>query len=258
MRPIAELRIDYLPSVAVAAARLRLLLGLLGKGSLFADLIAGAPTLTAAANQGLESLADQVRRDDQLRAALETGGLERLDDYPEFAAAFREYLDNFGARETTGLVVATSPSWGESPEMVLNLIMGMAAPTTAGAGPARPERGDEAIARLSTHWVMHYRGPSKAGPPLGGHGAYRCRVPGRHARRGRLGIADLPTGAVGGRPAALHGWRSWTRPRMFITYGWKSSKQLPTPAALTLVSETGCGMSCDAGRPGAKSWLAYR
>ncbi len=161
MRPIAELRIDYLPSVAVAAARLRLLLGLLGKGSLFADLIAGAPTLTAAANQGLESLADQVRRDDQLRAALETGGLERLDDYPEFAAAFREYLDNFGARETTGLVVATSPSWGESPEMVLNLIMGMAAPTTAGAGPARPERGDEAIARLSTHWVMHYRGPRK-------------------------------------------------------------------------------------------------
>ena len=161
MRPIAKLRIDYLPSVAVAAGRLRLLLGLLGNGSLFDDLIAGAPTLTAAANEGLELLADRVRGDDQLRAALGAGGLERFDDYPEFAAAFREYLDTFGARETTGLVVATAPTWGESPEMVLNLIMGMAAPTTAGAGPARPERGDEAMTRLSTHWVMHYRGPMK-------------------------------------------------------------------------------------------------
>jgi phosphohistidine swiveling domain-containing protein len=161
MRPIAELRIDYLPSAAVGLARLQLLLRLLGRRSLFADLIVGAPTLTAAANQGLESLADRVRRDDQLKVALETGGLERLGNYPEFAAAFREYLDNFGARETTGLVVATAPTWGESPEMVLNLIMGMAAPGAAGAGPAVPERVDEAMARLSTHWVMHYRGPAK-------------------------------------------------------------------------------------------------
>jgi pyruvate,water dikinase len=161
MRPIAELRIDYLPSAAVGLARLQLLLRLLGRRSLFADLIVGAPTLTAAANRGLESLADRVRRDDQLRVALETGGLERLDDHPEFAAAFREYLDNFGARETTGLVVATAPTWGESPEMVLNLIMGMAAPAAVGAGPAVPERVDEAMARLSTHWVMRYRGPAR-------------------------------------------------------------------------------------------------
>jgi pyruvate,water dikinase len=161
MRPIAELRIDYLPSAAVGLARLQLLLRLLGRRSLFADLIVGAPTLTAAANRGLESLADRVRRDDQLRVALETGGLERLDDHPEFAAAFREYLDNFGARETTGLVVATAPTWGESPEMVLNLIMGMAAPAAVGAGPAVPQRVDEAMARLSTHWVMRYRGPAR-------------------------------------------------------------------------------------------------
>ena len=161
MRPIAELRIDYLPSAAVGLARLQLLLRLLGRRSLFADLIVGAPTLTAAANRGLESLADRVRRDDQLRVALETGGLERLDDYPEFAAAFREYLDNFGARETTGLVVATAPTWGESPEMVLNLIMGMAAPVAAGAGPVVPERVDEAMAGLSTHWLMRYRGPAR-------------------------------------------------------------------------------------------------
>lgn len=161
MRPIAELRIDYLPSAAVGLARLQLLLRLVGRRSLFADLIVGAPTLTAAANRGLESLADRVRRDDQLKVALETGGLERLDDHPEFAAAFREYLDNFGARETTGLVVATAPTWGESPEMVLNLIMGMAAPAAVGAGPAVPERVDEAMARLSTHWVMRYRGPAR-------------------------------------------------------------------------------------------------
>ena len=156
MRPIAELRIDYLPSAAVALARLQMLLRLLGRRSLFADLIVGAPTLTAAANRGLESLADRVRGDDQLRAALETGGLERLDAYPEFAAAFREYLDNFGARETTGLVVATAPTWGESPEMVVDLIAGLAA-----GQPARSDGGDEAMAGLSTHWVMRYRGPAK-------------------------------------------------------------------------------------------------
>jgi rifampicin phosphotransferase len=156
MRPITELRIDYLPSAAVALARLQMLLRLLGRRSLFADLIVGAPTLTAAANRGLESLADRVRGDDQLRAALETGGLERLDAYPEFAAAFREYLDNFGARETTGLVVATAPTWGESPEMVVDLIAGLAA-----GQPARSDGGDEAMAGLSTHWVMRYSGPAK-------------------------------------------------------------------------------------------------
>ncbi|HEY6683038.1 MAG TPA: PEP/pyruvate-binding domain-containing protein [Propionibacteriaceae bacterium] len=156
MRPITELRIDYLPSAAVALARLQMVLRLLGRRSLFAELIVGAPTLTAAANRGLESLADRVRGDDQIRAALETGGLERLDDYPEFAAAFREYLDNFGARETTGLVVATAPTWGESPEMVVDLIAGLAA-----GQPARSDGGDEAMAGLSTHWVMRYRGPAK-------------------------------------------------------------------------------------------------
>lgn len=156
MRPITELRIDYLPSAAIALARLQTLLRLLGRRSLFADLIVGAPTLTAAANRGLESLADRVRGDDQLRAALETGGLERLDDYPEFAAAFREYLDKFGARETTGLVVATAPTWSESPEMVLDLITGLAA-----GQPVPSDRGDEAMAGLSTHWVMRYRVPAK-------------------------------------------------------------------------------------------------
>jgi rifampicin phosphotransferase len=156
MHPIAELRIDYLPSAAVALARLRMLLSLLGKSSLFAELITGAPTLTAAANQGLESLADWVRGDHQLRAALETGGLKRFDDHREFAAAFQEYLDTFGARETTGLVVATAPSWGESPEMVLNLIMGLAA-----GQPAATNRGDAAMAKLSSHWLMRYPGPAK-------------------------------------------------------------------------------------------------
>jgi rifampicin phosphotransferase len=156
MRPIAELRIDYLPSVAVALARLRMVLRLLGKSSLFGELITGAPTLTTAANQGLESLADWVRGNDQLRAALHTGGLKRLDDHPEFAAAFQKYLDTFGARETTGLVVATAPSWGESPEMVLDLIMGLAA-----GQPAATDRGDAALDKLSRHRVMRYSGPAK-------------------------------------------------------------------------------------------------
>lgn len=156
MHPITELRIDYLPSVAIALARLRALLSLLGKGSLFADLIAGAPTLTAAANRGLESLGDRVRDDDGLRTALETGGLKRLDDYPAFAAAFREYVNTFGARETAGLVVATAPTWGESPEMVLDLITGLAS-----GKPARTDRGDAAMAKLSGHWLMRYRGAAK-------------------------------------------------------------------------------------------------
>jgi phosphohistidine swiveling domain-containing protein len=156
MRPIAELRIDYLPSVAVALARLRMLLTLLGKSALFGELITGAPTLTTAANQGLESLADWVRGDDQLRAALHTGGLKRLGDHPEFAAVFQKYLDTFGARETTGLVVATAPSWGESPEMVLDLIMGLAAGQRAAT-----DRGDTAMDKLSRHRVMRYSGPAK-------------------------------------------------------------------------------------------------
>jgi rifampicin phosphotransferase len=39
--------------------------------------------------------------------------------------------------------------------------MGMAAPVAAGAGPVVPERVDEAMAGLSTHWLMRYRGPAR-------------------------------------------------------------------------------------------------
>jgi pyruvate,water dikinase len=39
---------------------------------------------------------------------------------------------------------------------VLDLITGLAV-----GQPARSDRGDEAMARLNTHWVMRYRGPAK-------------------------------------------------------------------------------------------------
>src|SRR5690606_23138782 len=84
--PITDLRGDYLPRAALAVARLWLVLTLLGRTRLFADLALGARTRTTDANRALEDLAARVRDNPPLRAAVDDLDLDAVRRFPDFAA----------------------------------------------------------------------------------------------------------------------------------------------------------------------------
>ncbi|WP_199775277.1 PEP/pyruvate-binding domain-containing protein [Arthrobacter sp. PGP41] len=132
MRGITELRISYLPGAFVPQLKLRLLLLLLGKRHLGSALIAGAETRTSQANRALEELADYVRSQGELARAfteLEPRGLlsrvEHHPDFQEFSTRFQAFLSEYGHRETVSVVLSSTPTWSDAPEVVLGLIRSM-------------------------------------------------------------------------------------------------------------------------------------
>ena len=156
--PMTALRTDYLPGAVPALLRLSLLLGLLGRRDLMPDLLLGGGSRTEDANRGLAALAGMVRTDPRLREAVASGDADRLATFGEFQAALVAFLDEFGHRETSTALLATSPTWGESPRVVLDLVSALA------AGPphaADQTRGDAALRRLLRHPLLRY-------PPLRG------------------------------------------------------------------------------------------
>jgi phosphohistidine swiveling domain-containing protein len=153
MRGITELRISYLPGAFVPQLKLRLMLMLLGKRHLGSALIAGAETRTSQANRALEELADRVRSQGGLArafTALAPGELlARLEHDPEFAefhARFQAFLAEYGHRETVSVVLSSSPTWSDAPEVVLGLITSM-------MGERRPaaDQTGQALAELKRH-----------------------------------------------------------------------------------------------------------
>ncbi|MGI5270095.1 PEP/pyruvate-binding domain-containing protein [Nonomuraea sp. CA-218870] len=136
VRPVAALRIDYLPRSGLSLLRLLVALKLLGRADLFGDLIAGARTRTGDANLALEELAEEAAR---------TGALDR-DPLPEaFEVRFREFLAEYGHREGASPLLVTPPTWADAPETVLGLVRVLA------AGPPRPAGGDDVLDRLLAH-----------------------------------------------------------------------------------------------------------
>ena len=153
MRGITELRISYLPGAFLPQAKLRLMLMLLGKRHLGPALIAGAETRTSQANRALEALADQVRSQGTLARAfteLEPGELlSRLEHDPEFKefhAQFQAFLAEYGHRETVSVLLSSSPTWSDAPEVVLGLVTSM-------MGERRPaaDQTGQALAELKRH-----------------------------------------------------------------------------------------------------------
>jgi pyruvate,water dikinase len=126
---ITDLRVDYLPGAFFDLLRLWAMLRLLGSSNRFGVLTAGTRTRTGDANRALEELATQVQTDPPVRAAF--GELDpptlltRLDSDPRFTGfreALREFLDEYGYRETLSIMVMTAPSWADDPTPVLGLI----------------------------------------------------------------------------------------------------------------------------------------
>lgn len=152
VRPIGDLRIDYLPRTALALLRLLIALRLLGRSTLLPDLIQGAPTRTTDANRALEALAAPARHDPQLREAVGTLDTKALAAFPEFEAQFSAYLAEYGHREIVTPVLVTPPTQGEAPETVLALIKVLAAEP-----PRPPEDIDRALFELLKHPLLQSR-----------------------------------------------------------------------------------------------------
>ncbi|MFG1943706.1 PEP/pyruvate-binding domain-containing protein [Nonomuraea sp. NPDC048826] len=136
VRPVAGLRIDYLPRSGLALLRLFASLKLLGRTDLFGELVAGARTRTGDANRALEELAEEARS---------TGALAEDPLPAAFQAKLTEFLAEYGHREGASPILVTPPSWADAPETVLDLIRVLA------AEPRRPESGDDALDRLLAH-----------------------------------------------------------------------------------------------------------
>lgn len=150
---ITELRVSYLPGAFMPQLKMRLLLMLLGKRQLAPSLIAGARTRTSLANHALERLADQVRTDEDLRQSftrLEPAELlRRISDDPgfaEFNRNFRAFLHEYGHRETVSVVLSSSPTWSDAPDVVLGLVKAL-------LGQRRPEvdQTGDALRELAAH-----------------------------------------------------------------------------------------------------------
>jgi phosphohistidine swiveling domain-containing protein len=151
VQPVTDLRIDYLPRTVLALVRLLVALGLLRRVSLLGDLILGAATRTEDANRALEELAKRVRENPLLKGAIDELDAERLKEFGDFRARFEAFLAEYGHRETATAILATSPTWGETPETVLGLIKMLAATAPS---PASAGRADQALERLLAHPLL--------------------------------------------------------------------------------------------------------
>jgi phosphohistidine swiveling domain-containing protein len=148
IKPIGDLRIDYLPRTGLALLRLFLVMRLLRRSSLLGNLIVGAPTRTIDANRALEALATRARENPQLRETVSKLDAKALSAFPEFEAEFKAYLAEYGHRETVTPVLVTPPTQGEAPETVLSLI------TVLVADPRPPEHTDSAMSELLKHPLL--------------------------------------------------------------------------------------------------------
>lgn len=169
VRPITDLRRDYLPGFAVGMARLVLTLLRLGRRDLAADLVVGTPTLTEAANRALGDLADLVRDDPRLRARFaDLDGARLVDavrdepDLATFREAFTGFLAAYGHRETASPVLVSPPTWADAPEVVLALVKALVdRPSEPAPGAGRSRR---AVEQLLAHRAL--RNPRRRGRVL--------------------------------------------------------------------------------------------
>ncbi|WP_194410310.1 PEP/pyruvate-binding domain-containing protein [Microbacterium cremeum] len=142
VEPVTDLRIDYLPGSGVAVARLFLALRVSRSRIRLGDLMLDGRSRTEQANRDLEALAGTVRADRDLaeRFATEEPAelLATAERMPQFAALIAEH----GHRESASPLLASSPTWGEAPEIVVGLVKALA---TADAAPSERPRADAGL-----------------------------------------------------------------------------------------------------------------
>jgi rifampicin phosphotransferase len=148
IKPIGDLRIDYLPGTMLSLLRLFIVLRLLGRSALLADLLV-TRTRTSDANHALEALAARVRDDPDLYEAISTLDPRQLAAFPTFEADFSAYLAEYGHRETVTPVLVTPPTQCDAPDTVLALIKVLAAEP-----PRPPEDQSRVLHELLQHPLL--------------------------------------------------------------------------------------------------------
>jgi pyruvate,water dikinase len=157
MLGITDLRISYMPGIFLPLLRLRLMLLLLGRLGLASALIAGAETRTSQANRSLERLAAIVRANPELARAFASSdgpALVQLLEEPAHAAfrqAFDGFLREYGNRETVSVVLSSSPTWSDAPEVVLGLVKAL-----MGEPPGTADQTGAALAELKRHPLLRF------------------------------------------------------------------------------------------------------
>ena len=146
--PIGDLRIDYLPGTMLSLLRLFIVLRLLGRSALLADLLV-TQTRTSDANHALEALADRARDHPDLYDAVSTLDPNQLAAFPTFEAAFSAYLAEYGHRETVTPILVTPPTQRDAPDTVLALIKVLAAEP-----PRPPEDHERVLHELLQHPLL--------------------------------------------------------------------------------------------------------
>lgn len=135
-----QLRERYLPRTFPAVGYIFVLLALFGKKDRLSELYACTDSITIEINRAIEDLAAWVRADNRLRELFTShrpADLQDAIDGHPFATAFRDFLDQYGNRETVSVVLATPPTWRAAPEVVLSMIKSFAAdPPPARHAPA--------------------------------------------------------------------------------------------------------------------------
>lgn len=158
MQRITDLRVSYLPGILVPVLKMRVMLLLLGKIKLAPALIAGAETRTSQANRALERLASIAADDPGLSRALRESRpheiLELLENDPghrAFRDAFEAFHLEYGNRETTSVVLSSSPTWSDAPEVVLGLVKAMSEER-----PQPVDQAGNALAELKRHPALRF------------------------------------------------------------------------------------------------------
>lgn len=124
---MTTLRVLYLPPAAAAMVRLRVVLAMLGRLDLFADLLLGHRTATQRANAELADIAAEIRADADLAAraaGLDGDALWALVQAgaPGIRARVDAFLAEFGHRETGSILLAKDPTWSAAPGTVMALV----------------------------------------------------------------------------------------------------------------------------------------
>ncbi|MHC6219324.1 PEP-utilizing enzyme [Arthrobacter sp. MMS24-S77] len=137
---------------------MRLMLVFLGKLRLAPALIAGAETRTSQANRALERLASLAAQDPGLsRAFLEADPRRLLDlvekdpEHRAFREAFEAFQLEYGHRETTSVVLSSSPTWSDAPEVVLGLVKAL-----SGERRQTADQTGTALAELKRHPALRF------------------------------------------------------------------------------------------------------
>ncbi|WP_237770110.1 PEP-utilizing enzyme [Ornithinimicrobium sp. CNJ-824] len=125
---VTAVRVAHLPAGFVAIGRLLVVSALTGRRGAVADLLLGAPTRTRAANEELSALAREAATVPGLVDLLGSDGPVQVEDVAALAGAqrwvdrLRRFLQAYGHRETTSLLLVHDPTWGRSPATVLGLV----------------------------------------------------------------------------------------------------------------------------------------